>query len=138
MKDNDNTPADKDLADTALTDTVRRQLDLQAAELDDNTVNRLDTIRRQALQQARPRAEPTNTEQYGWYGRRSRWVYGSALAASVLLAALLLAINNDKPMLQPPSEQSGGFAIALMNEDFELLEEDIEFYLWLEEESAQG
>ncbi len=118
-------------SDDNISHQVRQNLEQQASELDQQTVDALDTIRQQVLQEAQQK----NQKQDSW----NYWAYGSAVAASVLLVTLFIStdINDNKPAIEPASLQTG-FDIALTNEDFELLEEDIEFYLWLENESAQG
>ncbi len=119
---------------------LKQQLDQEASQLKPETVNALDKLRREAVQEA----EKTRSKGFQW----NYWSYAPALAASVLVVMLLISTNtNDNAVVDVPIQiseiqsseiQPSGFEIAVMNEDMELLEEDVEFYLWLAEESVSG
>jgi Protein of unknown function (DUF3619) len=112
-----------------LADDIKRQLDTEADHLDPSITHRLDAARRQALASATEQENPT-----GWW----KMAYAPALAAGLAIAVFMGVINNTADTTQPEMAANplqSDFEVVLTNEDFELMEEDLEFYLWLEEEA---
>ena len=94
----------------------------QGESLDATTTQKLNSIRRTVVESGRP---------------RQRWMspYGYAgAAAAVALFAVVLVMQ--------PATPTGVEAVAapsvVLSDDFELLTEDIEFYVWLEDELAEA
>jgi hypothetical protein len=98
----------------------------------DDSVNALDAATRSRLTQARHRAldELSSRRDRGW---RSSLLPAGVAAATALVAWLVL-------WQPPPSEdavqaaQLGDLEILLGEEDLEMLDEELEFYGWLEEQ----
>ena len=98
----------------------------------DGSVAALDAATRSRLTQARHRAleELASQRDRGW---RSSLLPAGAVAATALLAVLLVwQPTVDTPVVQ--TEQLGDLEILLGEEDLEMLDEEIEFYGWLEEQ----
>jgi hypothetical protein len=98
----------------------------------DDSVAALDAATRSALTQARYRAleEPTSSRNRGW---RSAVLPAGALAATALVAWLAIW------QLPPSSDAVSGAPLAdleilLGEEDLEMLDEELEFSGWLEEQ----
>lgn len=134
---NDNTPrSDQD----KLVNTVTQQLHKQAAELDPAVTAKLDAARRQALAQCNTehsRQHDHTTNQRWW-----TFSHAPAIAATLVVAVLIGVVYNSK---QSPTNKNllvqsldSSFEVVLTNNDFELMEEDLEFYLWLEEMAETG
>jgi hypothetical protein len=98
----------------------------------DDSVNAIDAAMRSRLTQARHRAldELSSQRDSGW---RSSLLPAGVAAATALVAWLVL--------WQPPPNQEvvqaaqlGDLEILLGEEDLEMLDEELEFYGWLEEQ----
>jgi len=117
---------------TDLERRAKRAFDESVGAIDAATPSKLTQARHRALQELEPK-------------RRSSWwlvpAIKSPLApagalAAVALAALLLVWRNDLPpgttgVAAPPVAD---LDILLGDEDLEMLDEDLEFYAWLEEQ----
>lgn len=105
-------------------------------ELDAATLSRLNRSRQQAL------AAATGRNRSGW--RWTVWAPAGALAASVLAAVLLLNLPTDTGMpVQVAATAAGADAeqdpleLLAAGEDLELVTEaDLEFYAWVQVETA--
>jgi len=98
----------------------------------DDSVGALDAATRSRLTQARHRAleELASQRDRGW---RSSLLPAGAVAATALLAVLLVwQPPGDTAVVQ--TEQLSDLEILLGEEDLEMLDEEIEFYGWLEEQ----
>ncbi|MDX1587441.1 MAG: DUF3619 family protein [Oleiphilaceae bacterium] len=119
-----NNRPDRRKAEERLTEQTRRHLDPVSENLDPVIAERLAAARQQALEQM-GRETP----------RRSRTTLaGMGLAASVALVAVLASLYNGN---DTPGQALGAEDLELMAAE-EPLEfyADLEFYLWLEEQSA--
>ena len=98
----------------------------------DDSVAALDAATRSKLTQARYRAleEQASARSRGF---RSSLLPGGAVAATAL-AALLVVWQAPQGPRVPDSEQLGDLEILLGEEDLKMLDEEIEFYGWLEEQ----
>jgi hypothetical protein len=102
---------------------TKRVFDDSVAALDAATRSRLTQARHRALEERRPRAER-------W--RRSLLPAG-AVAATALLAWLV--VWQAPPATEPVQQTAlGDLEILLGEEDLEMLDEELEFYGWLEEQ----
>jgi hypothetical protein len=103
----------------------KRVFDDSVAALDAATRSRLNQTRQKAL------AEITPARTQGW-----RWplVPVGTLAAAALVA--LLVVRQGPPATDTGLQASslGDLEILLAEEDIEMLDEDLEFYGWLEEQ----
>jgi hypothetical protein len=96
----------------------------------DDSVAALDAATRSKLTQARHRAleEGASARDRGW---RSSLVPAGTLAATAIVAWLVVGPSPPKP---PDTEQLSDLEILLGEEDLQMLDEEIEFYGWLEEQ----
>lgn len=112
---------------------IARQFEQRSKQLFDQSTAALDAATRSRLTRARYRAleELAPAAQRGW-----RWslVPAGAVAATALVAWLLVSQT-------PPTADTGlqgaqltDLEILLSEEDLEMLDEDLEFYGWLEEQ----
>lgn len=111
-----------------LVKAANQQLSEQADELPPETSAKLDRIRSEAVQTSRQ----SSSDSGRWH-----WSFAPALAASVLTIAVLITVDFNTGS-QSSLETSMAMQLddmSLINEDFELMEEDLEFYLWLEDEA---
>jgi hypothetical protein len=97
----------------------------------DDSVAALDAATRSRLTQARHRAleERILQRDGGW---RSALLPAGAVAATALVA--WLAIWQSPPANVVPTESLSDLEILLGEEDLEMLDEELEFYGWLEEQ----
>ena len=112
-----------------LVKATNQQLSQQADDLPPATLAKLDRIRSEAVQASSKPTPGTG---------RWHWSFAPALAASMLTIAVLVAVEFNSG--DPVSAETGIAMeqlddMSLINEDFELMEEDLEFYLWLEDEA---
>ena len=98
----------------------------------DDSVAALDAATRSKLTQARYRAldEQASARDRGW---RSSLMPAGAVAATALVALLVVWQTPQGPRV-PDSEQLSDLEILLGEEDLQMLDEEIEFYGWLEEQ----
>jgi hypothetical protein len=94
----------------------------------DNSVAALDAATRSKLTQARYRAleEQDSARDSGWH---SSLLPAGTVAATALVAFLVMWQQPDNP---PVQAELNDLEILLGEEDLEMLDEDIEFYGWLE------
>jgi uncharacterized membrane protein YgcG len=97
----------------------------------DDSVAALDAATRSKLTQARYRAleEQASARDRGW---RSSLVPAGTVAATALVA--FLVVWQTQPPVPESQETLGDLEILLGEEDLEMLDEEIEFYGWLEEQ----
>jgi hypothetical protein len=106
----------------------KQAFDDSVAALDAATRSRLTRIRHTALEELTP------ASRYGW---RSSWLPAGAVAAAVLATWLWVGRS---PEVVPPGDAGlqatslSDLEILLGEEDLEMLDEEIEFYGWLEEQ----
>ena len=118
--------------------TEHTDLEQRAKRVFDDSVGAIDAATRSKLTQARHRAlqELESKRRSSWWlvpGIRSPLAPAGALAA-VALVALLVMWRGEAP---PPTAVAAPVAdldILLGEEDLEMLDEDLEFYAWLEEQ----
>ena len=98
----------------------------------DDSVAALDAATRSKLTQARYRAleEQASARDRGW---RSSLMPAGTVAATALVALLVVWQAPQGPR-GPDPEQLSDLEILLGEEDLEMLDEEIEFYGWLEEQ----
>ena len=98
----------------------------------DDSVAALDAATRSKLTQARYRAleEPASARDRGW---RSSLIPAGTAAATALVALLVVWQAPQRPRVPEP-EQLSDLEILLGEEDLQMLDEEIEFYGWLEEQ----
>ena len=98
----------------------------------DDSVAALDAATRSKLTQARYRAleEQVSARDRGW---RSSLVPAGTVAATALVA-FLVVWQATPPVPVPQTAALGDLEILLGEEDLEMLDEEIEFYGWLEEQ----
>jgi hypothetical protein len=108
------------------------ELERKARALFENSVERLDARTRSRLTQARNRA----LEEVKHSAPHRRWIW--APAGGVALAAIVAVVLSSGGLRSSP--ETGALAledidIVADSENFEMLE-DVEFYMWLEDASA--
>jgi hypothetical protein len=112
---------DKDLS--AFERETKRMFDESVAGLDAATRSRLTRARYRALEELKP------NRTRAW---RFTLVPAGTLAAAALVAVLVFQPRHD-PGLQAV-DSLGDLEILLAEEDLEMLDEDLDFYGWLEEQ----
>ena len=107
------------------------KLERRAKRAFDDSVAALDAATRSKLTQARHRAleEQASASSRGW---RLSLVPAGAIATTALAAWLVLWQQPTPPDVQ--RAQLGDLEILLGEEDLEMLDEELEFYGWLEEQ----
>jgi hypothetical protein len=98
----------------------------------DDSVDALDAATRSKLTQARYRALEEQASARG-RGFRSSLVPAAAAAATALVA-FLVVWQQTPPATVPQAASLNDLEILLGEEDLEMLDEEIEFYGWLEEQ----
>jgi hypothetical protein len=111
---------------------ARSQLNQQAAELPADTVAKLDAIR------AGVREEVERGSR--WDALWDKWSYIPAVAACLLVVVVMINRPAEvNPLLvEGLNDEPTEFELVLVNDDFEALQEDLEFYEWLEQESVSS
>lgn len=112
---------------------IKQELDTQAAQLDPRISKKLDTLRQEAV----TAADEKNHHNPWW-----KIAYVPALA-TCLAAAFFITLSHNNPQsinnnALIPSHLPTEYETVLTNADLELMEEELEFYLWLEEEYKTG
>jgi hypothetical protein len=97
----------------------------------DDSVAALDAATRSKLTQARYRALEERASARD-RGLKSSWLPAGTVAATALVAWLVLWQQPPAPDVQ--QTQLGDLEILLGEEDLEMLDEELEFYGWLEEQ----
>ncbi len=116
--------SDKEMASDAFEQRTKQLFDDSVAGLDAATRSRLTQARHRALEELAP--------------AKARWRWSVVPAGGMAVAAalaVLLFVHPRGPTesaLQPSS--LGDLEILLSDEDLQMLDEDIEFYGWLEEQ----
>jgi negative regulator of sigma E activity len=97
----------------------------------DDSVAALDVATRSKLTQARYRAldEQASARDRGW---RSSLVPAGTVAATALVAFLVMWQQPQQPNVEVQQAPLGDLEILLGEEDLEMLDEELEFYGWLE------
>ena len=97
----------------------------------DDSVAALDVATRSKLTQARYRAldEHASARDRGW---RSSLVPAGTVAATALVAFLVMWQQPQQPNVEVQQAPLGDLEILLGEEDLEMLDEELEFYGWLE------
>jgi len=109
------------------------EFERSAKDAFDASVRELDAATRQRLVQARERAlEGAGTTKLG-LGWSWSLAPGGALAAAALVAVLLV-VHRERPELGPQQFGTSDLEILLGQEDLAMLDDDIEFYSWLEDQ----
>jgi hypothetical protein len=109
------------------------ELERSAKQAFDASVRELDAATRQRLVQARERAlegAGGNRLGLGWSWSLAP---GGAVAAAALVAVLLVA-HRERPEIGPQQVAASDLEILLGQEDLAMLDDDIEFYSWLEDQ----
>ena len=105
-------------------DPIKQSLDKFSKNLNQETVNQLDSIRKKAL---------ATSHQPKWYQNISWPMLGPAIAAMVLVVVFL--VSNQNQIIEPKTDLLFDDLDLLTHEvDAELLE-DLEFIAWLENEN---
>ncbi len=103
---------------------TKQLFDAGVAGLDADTRSRLTRARHHALEELAP--------------AKARWRWSFAPAGGVAVAAALAALLfvHPRPQTETALQSSplGDLEILLSDEDLQMLDEDIEFYGWLEEQ----
>jgi hypothetical protein len=109
------------------------KLERHAKRLFDDSVAALDAATRSKLTQARYRAleEQASAHDRGW---RSSLVPAGTVAATAVVAFLVMWQTTPPSAPVPQAASLGDLEILLGEEDLEMLDEEIEFYGWLEEQ----
>lgn len=118
--------------------TEETDLERRAKRAFDDSVGAIDAATRSKLTQARHRAlqELEHGRRSSWWlvpGIKSPLAPAGALAA-VALAALLLVWRGEPPPMTAVVAPIADLDILLGDEDLEMLDEDLEFYAWLEQQ----
>jgi hypothetical protein len=115
-------------------DTTERERNLErrAKQVFDDSVARIDAAARSRLTQARHRAlqelEPARSRLRWWLAP------AGALAAAALAAVVMVYGGGPAPDAGLQATALDDLEILLGDEDLEMLDEEIEFYAWLEEQ----
>jgi len=115
-------------AENLLLENSKKALDASLDEYDQQTLERLDQARMAALD-----AIPTQGDRRSFIFSRAPWLVGGF--ASVALAAVITIFIGFPSENESLELQDEDLFLTLMEEDnMELLEQDSDFYLWLEVE----
>jgi hypothetical protein len=110
------------------------EFERSAKQAFDASVRELDSATRVRLVQARERAlEGAGGARFG-LGWSWSLAPGGALAAAALVAVLLIAHRERPTELGAQQLTAGDLEILLGQEDLAMLDDDIEFYSWLEDQ----
>ena len=123
--DNDTKPGMRDRSgptEEELLSKASEQLRERAENIDASTSAKLDQMRTKAVASIQRPASP-------WFMQA---VYGGALAACLVVTVVMLNFPSEKVEPELPY-----FETVLLNGDFEMLSEDLEFYEWLEQETVE-
>lgn len=114
---------------TSLEKRIVKSLNYQAAHMDNETIQRLQAIRRDAL----------NRPSRSWFSFTlpNNWLPATGLIAGSIFAVLLFypqsqSINNSTPL-----EQTAMVELLENAEDLDVIS-DVGFYLWMDELEAQN
>lgn len=103
---------------------AKRMFDQSVGSIDAATRSRLTQARHRALQQLeRPRTRA------GWL-----WAPAGGLALAALAAVMLFERGGPAPEVGLQASTLDDLEILLGDQDLEMLDEEIEFYAWLEEQ----
>ena len=107
------------------------ELERRAKRAFDDSVAALDAATRSKLTQARYRAldEQASARDRGW---RSSLVPAGTVAATALVAFLVMWQQPQQPNVEVQQAPLVDLEILLGEEDLEMLDEELEFYGWLE------
>lgn len=105
---------------------LKQSLDQQASELDTATLS--------ALRQARAHALNVLESKQRWLKPNTIWVGGLATAATLLIALLLVWPGEND--ISPEMVQGVADIDLLFDDDSIELYEDLDFYLWLEQQES--
>jgi hypothetical protein len=111
---------------------VRDGFEQRTKELFDESVTGLDAATRSRLTRARHRAlEELQPSKARW-----RWSFVPAGGVAVAAALAVLVFVQPRPQTEagPQASSLGDLEILFSEEDLQMLDEDIEFYGWLEEQ----
>jgi len=111
---------------------VRDEFEQRTKRLFDDGVAGLDAATRSRLNRARHRAlEELQPSKVRW-----RWSLVPAGGVAVAAALAVLVFVQPRPLPEPglQAAQIGDLEILFSEEDLQMLDEDIEFYGWLEEQ----
>ena len=115
-----------DPANARLAARARAALEDSAQALDAATLSRLNRARQRALDAARA-------------PRRAGWRWTALATAACALVAALALWRLPAPALAPPAQLPPAADLALIGDGSDLaLVEDLEFYAWLDAQSADG
>ncbi|NRB36844.1 MAG: hypothetical protein HRU20_00085 [Pseudomonadales bacterium] len=122
-----------DASDRNITQKAKQQFDQQADHLDEATVKKLDNIRCEAITAAgkQPSLFSSVIQQIQQIQQVQAW-QKPAIALSIVGLCVYLGLVNTTPSASLPDNT---LDMVLINEDYDLLHEDIEFYLWLENQA---
>jgi hypothetical protein len=116
------------------TNLLHDGFETRTKQLFDDSVGGLDGATRSRLTRARHRAleELAHKKAHGW-----RWSIVPAGGVAVAAALAVLLFMHPQPPAEPKGLQAsslGDLEILLGEEDLQMLDEDMEFYGWLEEQ----
>lgn len=116
--------SEKDTA--AWTESIRKQLDTSARDLDGASLSRLNQARQAALVAAK-RPQP------------KRWIWPAAMASAFSLAvAVMLWPQLQQPVAPTPTVSNADDFPMLAGEDDLDLYSELDFYAWLDAQPASG
>jgi len=120
------------------TDSEKKtEFERSAKDAFDASVRELDAATRQSLVQARERALESAAGAKLGLGWSWSLAPGGALAAAALVAVLLIA-HRERPPDVGAQLATGDLEILLGSEDLAMLDDDMEFYSWLEDQPELG
>ncbi len=114
--------SDPGLTEQELLLKTGQSLRKRAENLDEATSAMLDRMRMEAVESTRRSTRP-------WFMQP---VYGGALAACLVATVVMLNLGSDHADPDFPVIET-----VMLNNDFEMLSEDLEFYEWLEQEIVE-
>ena len=120
MKDSEKAKSNQDGIRFAVTGS----LDKQASNIDPDISDRLDAARLKAL------AEPSLQSKSGPKLRQWSPIFGVCTALLVVVVMFDRPNLNNKTLISN-NDENDALELVLTNQDMELMEEELEFYLWL-------
>lgn len=127
-------------AEKKLVKNISAVLDQQAQELPAHIQVRLNVARSEAINQrvdnhSNPKSTNSRSNFFGIF-TRPYWSAGALGFAAMFAVAVTVVF--DSPKTDGPSPLVDELNLVVANKDFSLLQEDLEFYVWLQEQDANS
>ena len=124
MKDSEKTAKHNSTIDLSVANALDKQVETISPEISD----RIDAVRLRAL--AEQGSTPLSNLRF------QQWLPALGTCAALFLVAVMVNTSDPGTPSLTDNDQDLVLEFVLTNQDMELMEEDLEFYLWLAEENS--